>query len=125
MAGYTSSSMAKEVARPPTIGATTRFIMSEPAPIDHMMGIKPMKAAETVIIFGRTRLTAPWMIASIRSAFVFRLPFAFCLVVGQIQEQEHEDAGLRVKAHQCDHADPGGNRNVVAEDPHEPDGADQ
>ena len=43
----------------PTIGATTRFIMSDPAPIDHMIGINPINAALTVIILGRTRLTAP------------------------------------------------------------------
>ena len=44
----------KLVKRPPIIGATTRFIiMSAPVPRDHMMGISPVKAAATVIIFGR------------------------------------------------------------------------
>ena len=33
-----------------------------------MIGSRPMKAAATVIIFGRARLTAPWTIASSSSA---------------------------------------------------------
>jgi lactate permease len=37
-------------------------------------GIKPMKAAVTVIIFGRTRFTAPWTMASCRSRTVWRRP---------------------------------------------------
>jgi hypothetical protein len=41
------------------MGAATRFIMSAPVPVDHMMGMSPMKAAVTVIILGRTRFTAP------------------------------------------------------------------
>lgn len=41
------------------MGATTRFIMSEPVPVDHMIGINPMNAAVTVIILGRTLFTAP------------------------------------------------------------------
>jgi hypothetical protein len=47
--------MMKLVTRPPIMGATTRFIMSAPVPSDHMIGIKPIIAALTVIIFGRAR----------------------------------------------------------------------
>jgi hypothetical protein len=45
-------------------------------PIDHMIGMSPIMAAVTVIIFGRRRSTAPWMIASWRSAIERRRPFA-------------------------------------------------
>lgn len=50
------------------MGAAMRFMTSAPAAVDHMIGKRPMKAAQTVIIFGRARLTAPWTIASSRSA---------------------------------------------------------
>ena len=56
------------------MGAATRFMTSAPVPTDHMIGIRPMKAAATVIIFGRTRFTAPWMMASCRSGRVRSLP---------------------------------------------------
>ena len=62
------------MTRPPTIGATTRFIMSAPVPSDHMIGISPMKAAATVIILGRILFTAPWMIASLSSSRVLIFP---------------------------------------------------
>jgi len=39
------------------MGAASRFIVSDPAPVDHMLGISPMNAAVTVILFGRARLT--------------------------------------------------------------------
>jgi hypothetical protein len=41
------------------MGAAMRFITSAPVPVDHMMGKRPMKAAQTVMALGRTRLTAP------------------------------------------------------------------
>jgi hypothetical protein len=44
---------------PPTIGAAMRRITSEPAPTLHMIGKRPAMIATTVIIFGRTRSTAP------------------------------------------------------------------
>ena len=52
--------MRKDVNRPPTIGAAMRFMTSAPAPVDHMIGTSPKNAHATVIILGRTRLTAPW-----------------------------------------------------------------
>jgi hypothetical protein len=57
------------------MGAAIRFIMSAPVPVAHMIGSNPMKAAMTVIILGRTRFTAPWMIASSKSWAVRILPF--------------------------------------------------
>ena len=59
------------------MGAATRFMTSAPVPIDHMIGIRPIMAAVTVIIFGRRRFTAPWTIASCRSAIDRSRPFAF------------------------------------------------
>ena len=58
------------------MGAATRFITSAPVPVDHMMGMRPIMAAATVIILGRTRLTAPWTMASCRSARLRSRPFA-------------------------------------------------
>ena len=52
---------------PPTIGAATRRITSEPVPVLHMIGSRPAMIATTVIIFGRTRSTAPSTMASRRS----------------------------------------------------------
>ena len=84
--------------------------MSAPVPIDHMIGSRPMNIAVTVIIFGRMRFTAPCTMASSRSACVRMRPARTPLVVGEIEEQQHEDAGLGVEAHQRDHADPDGDR---------------
>jgi hypothetical protein len=38
-------------------------MISEPVPLLHMIGSKPAMMATTVIIFGRTRSTAPTMMA--------------------------------------------------------------
>ncbi len=76
-AGYTRSSSRNDVTNPPIIGAAMRFITSAPAPVDHMIGRSPMKAAITVIIFGRTRFTAPCTMASSRSSELRRCPRFF------------------------------------------------
>ena len=55
---------------PPIIGTAMRCMISDPAPVLHMMGNRPAMMAVTVIIFGRTRSTAPSMIAAWRSALV-------------------------------------------------------
>ena len=44
--------------------------------------------------------------------------------MGQVEEEQHEDARLGVEAHERDHAHPGRDGDVVAEREHEPDGAD-
>ena len=49
---------------PPIIGTAMRCITSEPVPLLHMIGNSPAMIATTVIIFGRTRSTAPYMMAS-------------------------------------------------------------
>ena len=49
---------------PPTIGAAIRFMTLAPVPLPQRMGSKPAMMAVTVIIFGRTRSTAPSTIAS-------------------------------------------------------------
>jgi hypothetical protein len=53
-----------------------RRMTSEPVPVLHMIGMSPPMMATTAIIFGRTRSTAPTMIASLRSARVNGLPSA-------------------------------------------------
>jgi hypothetical protein len=49
---------------PPIIGTAIRCMISDPAPVLHMIGSRPAIMAITVIIFGRTLSTAPIMIAS-------------------------------------------------------------
>ena len=66
-----------DVINPPIIGAAIRFMTSAPAEVDHMIGNRPMNAAATVIISGRTRFTAPWMMASSSSARFRSSPLFF------------------------------------------------
>ena len=63
MAGITMRVSSVEETMPPIIGTAMRCMTSEPAPVLHMMGSRPPIIATTVIIFGRTRSTAPTMIA--------------------------------------------------------------
>ena len=49
---------------PPIIGAAMRLITSDPVPWLHMMGSRPAMIAVTVMILGRTRSTAPTMMAA-------------------------------------------------------------
>ncbi|GJE69572.1 hypothetical protein CHKEEEPN_1100 [Methylorubrum podarium] len=53
-----------------------RCMISDPAPVLHRMGSRPAMMATTVIIFGRTRSTAPTMMAWYRSARVVSRPAA-------------------------------------------------
>ena len=59
MAGITSKVSTAELIMPPTIGAAIRRISSDPVPVLHRIGSNPAMIAVTVIIFGRTRSTAP------------------------------------------------------------------
>ena len=68
--------MSNDVKSPPIIGAATRLIVSAPAPVPHMIGSSPQNAVPTVITLGRTRFTAPWMTASLRSFKLRILPLA-------------------------------------------------
>src|SRR5581483_4475760 len=65
-----------EVKMPPIIGAAMRFITSAPLPVDHMIGTSPRNITETVMTFGRRRLTAPCRIASLRSFQLLINPLA-------------------------------------------------
>ena len=49
---------------PPIIGTAIRCITSEPVPVLYIIGNSAAMMATTVIIFGRTRSTAPSLIAS-------------------------------------------------------------
>ena len=107
------------------MGAAIRFITSAPAPVDHMIGTSPKKAQATVMTLGRTRLTAPCMMASFRSSRLRIASGRLRLVVGEVEVQEHEDAGLGVESQQGDQADPDADRDVVAEGVEQPDRADR
>jgi hypothetical protein len=64
---------------PPIMGAAIRFMVSAPAPIDHMIGISARKVVITVMNLGRSRWTAPSMMASRSSARVRSRPAFFAL----------------------------------------------
>ena len=64
IAGITISVSSVEEIMPPIIGTAMRCMISEPVPVLHMIGSSPAMMATTVIIFGRTRSTAPSMMAS-------------------------------------------------------------
>ena len=64
MAGITARVNTVEEIIPPTMGAAIRLITSEPVPVPYMIGNRPAMIATTVIIFGRTRSTAPSITAS-------------------------------------------------------------
>ena len=49
---------------PPIIGTAMRCMTSAPVPWLHMIGNRPAMIAATVIILGRTRSTAPDMMAA-------------------------------------------------------------
>ena len=51
--------MMVEVMTPPTIGAAMRFITSAPVPWLHKIGARPAMMTHAVMIFGRSRFTAP------------------------------------------------------------------
>ena len=63
-AGMTTSVSTELEIIPPTIGAAMRFMTLAPVPSPHRIGSRPAMIAVTVIIFGRTRSTAPSMMAS-------------------------------------------------------------
>jgi hypothetical protein len=62
MAGITTSVSGVDDTMPPTMGMAMRRMTSDP--VLHMIGSNPAMMATTVIIFGRTRSTAPSMMAS-------------------------------------------------------------
>ena len=76
MAGITTRVSTVEETIPPIIGTAMRCMTSEPAPVLQRIGTRPAMIATTVIIFGRTRSTAPTMIARYRSARVGTRPAA-------------------------------------------------
>ena len=113
---------------PPIIGTAMRRITSDPAPTLQRIGKRPAMMATTVIIFGRTRSTAPAIIARRTSACASRgLPAGIgCSLTQRVIEiDEHHHAGLGRDAGKRDKADSNGNAHIVAEPPHEPGAADE
>jgi len=76
IAGITTKVSKADEIMPPIIGTAMRCMISEPVPLLHMIGSRPAMIATTVIIFGRTRSTAPSMMASRRSVRVSARPSA-------------------------------------------------
>lgn len=110
---------------PPIIGAAILFIMSEPAPVDHMIGTSPNAIVATVMNFGRNRLTAPSRTACRNSARLRRRPFLLGPFVGEIEIEEHENPGLRIDSQQGDKSDPDSDTHIIAEQINKPHGADR
>ena len=114
---------------PPIIGTAMRCITSEPVPVLHMIGSKPAMMATTVIIFGRTRSTAPRMMAAFRSARVkgrcAAAHSALHLGEGVVEIDEHHDARLGRDARQCNEPHGYRDRKVEAQRPQQPEPAYQ
>ena len=115
---------------PPTIGTAMRRITSDPAPSLQRIGSRPAMMATTVIIFGRTRSTAPAMIAARKSSRVKRTAVPAWharqpLLQRLVEIDEHHDAGFGGDAGERDEADGDGDAHIVAEPPHEPGAADE
>jgi hypothetical protein len=49
---------------PPIIGAAMRFITSDPAPVDHIIGTSPRNMVAAVMSFGRMRRAAEGLLAT-------------------------------------------------------------
>ena len=85
--------------------------------------------AATVIIFGRTRSTAPWMIAARKSSRVSALPSSaasrLLLLQGVVEIDQHHHAGLGRHARQGDESHRHGRRQVEAQRPDQPQAARQ
>ena len=64
----TKSDNKGAVIIPPIIGAAMRCMTSEPVPVPMKIGIRPATMTATVMALGRTRNTAPSMIASLSMA---------------------------------------------------------
>ena len=114
---------------PPTMGTAMRRITSEPAPSLQRIGNRPAMMATTVIILGRTRSTAPAMIAARKSSRVNARPSSRAACSRSfkrlVEIDEHHDAGLGGDAGERDEADGNGDAHIVAEPPHEPGAADE
>lgn len=74
IAAMTTNVSSVDDTMPPIIGAAMRCMTSDRAPVLHMTGNRPAMMAATVIIFGRTRSSAPSMIAPHKSALVKSRP---------------------------------------------------
>ena len=103
---------------PPIIGTAMRCMTSEPVPVLHRIGTSPAMMATTVIIFGRTRSTAPSMIASLHVGAGERPTFSHALGrdLGQrvVEIDQHHDAGFGGDARKRDEADRDGDGHIEA-----------
>ena len=107
-----------EVIIPPRIGAAIGFITSEPMPDSHRIGARLRTTAVTVISLGRSRWTAPSMVAFSRSSSLSGRPDLEPMFQGFVQIDDHHDAGFDGDSEQSDIADPDRNAEVVAESIH-------
>src|SRR5258708_2351996 len=112
-----------EVITPPIIGVAMRFITSAPAceAGDHMIGSRPKRMAQTVIILGRIRSTAPSFTAAYRSPILFIRPGETVFVERVIKIEQHHHTGFSVQTSQSNEADPNRNAHIVTEQVKQPE----
>ncbi len=79
MAGITANVRMVALTIPPTIGAAIRRITSEPVPLPSIMGNRPAIMAATVIMMGRTLISAPSWTALSMSSRRMALPACFAV----------------------------------------------
>src|SRR4029450_453077 len=101
-----SSSIA-EVTTRRIIGAAMRFITSAPAchAGDHMIGSRPKRIAQTVMIFGRIRWTAPSLPARER-AFLCHAACGTVFLPSVVEVKEHDHPGLGIESGERDQSHP-------------------
>ncbi len=117
----TSSVSSVVETMPPTIGSAMRRMTSEPRPSVKKIGSRPAMMVSTVISFGRTRITAPAMIASLQLFERSRRLLAHLLV----DVEQHDDGRLDRNAAERDEADGNRDRQVVAREIDGPQAADE
>ena len=112
---------------PPIIGAAMRFMTSAPACVtgDHMIGSRPKRIAQTVMIFGLTRPHRAFDHGVVQIAHRVHSPFGFEFFPSVIEIEQHDDTGLGVESSKRDESNPNGDAHIVAEDVKKPERADQ
>jgi len=119
-----------EVIIPPTIGAATGLITSEPIPPSQSIGTRLASTEKNVSSFGRSLGTAPSTAASsislfVSPLFVIRWPQARAMIKASgRQVPDHDDARLNCDSEQRNVPDPNGRAEVVAEEPLQNESAD-
>ena len=88
------------------MGAATRFIMSEPEPWDHMIGNEAHEGGADRHHLGAHAFNRAMDDGFGQIFLVTHQAFFDRVFIGEIEEEQHEDARFGVQARQRDHARP-------------------